>query len=176
MKINVEIPSKMTGYTTLSPIDNSDEYVDEPYCKDINIKIDEYGHITINGEIMVMLKAIINYDHTVYCNFSDSKLNEKGEFVPAPPSGGISVGIGENTSDGIKKSDNMELFYLWEEEYGDGKMWTEKSFKELFKDLIDGQTNGKYIWRKNIEKARKFIMDSFDEVLNDYKDYEDNSD
>ena len=40
-----------------------------------------------------------------------------------------------------------------------------------FEDLIRDHTNsnGKYIWRKRIEKARKFIMDSFDEALNEYK-------
>ena len=156
MKVSVETASKIVGYTTLSPIDNRDEYIDDPYSKDINIKIDGYGLIAINGEIMVMLKSLVNHDHTVYCNFKDSKLNEEGEFVPAPLSGGISVSIG-----------NMELFDLWVEEYSDKDMWTRFSFKELFKDLINDHTNRqlKSIWRKDIEKARKFIIDSFDEAV-----------
>ena len=179
MKVNVETPSKIKGYTTLSPIDFREDYEDEPYDKDINIKISEYGVITINGEIMVMLKFIARHDQVIYCSYSDSKwVAETDEMIPTTPEGGISTSIGYYRGHGVPESDNNEVFDTIVDEYGDDHMWKKTSFKELFEDLIRGYTNssGKYIWRKRIEKARKFIMDSFDEALNEYKDYEDNDD
>ena len=160
--ININIADELTGYSTLSPIQDLSE--------DIDIKIDEYGYITINGEIMVMLKAIVNHKQTVYCGYDDDPKHHN------PPREGISVSIGNNTS--VIPDDRMELFDLWIEEYSDKDMWTRYSFKELFKDLIEDHVNTawKTIWRKDIEKARKFIIDSFDEVLNEYKDYEDKDD
>ena len=150
-KLNVEM-EQFTGRSSITPINDE--------STELNIKIDEYGRITINDEIMVMLKAIVNHKQTVYCGRE-----------------GIRVSNGNNTSV-TDEEDRTELFDLWVEEYSDKDMWTRYSFKDLFKDLIEDHVNTawKTIWRKDIEKARKFIIDSFDEVLNEYKDYEDKDD
>ena len=162
-KLNVEM-EQLTGGSSITPI--TDE------STELDIKIDEYGRITINGEIMVMLKSIVNHNQTVFCGYDDAPTKQH----PNPPWAGISVSIGNNTR--VAHDDRMELFDLWIEEYSDKDMWTRYSFKELFKDLIEDHVNTawKTIWRKDIEKARKFIIDSFDEVLNEYKDYEDKDD
>ena len=166
--INIHIVDELTGCSTLTPI--------QDFSEDIDIKIDEYGSITINGEIMVMLKAIAHHDQIIHCSYSDTKLDaETNDFVPDLPRGGISTAIGYYRGHGVLESDNYELFDRIITEYGDDNMWKRTSFKELFTDLIRDHTNsnGKCIWRKTIEKARKFIIDSFDEALNEYKDYED---
>ena len=161
-KLNVEM-EQFTGRSSITPINDE--------STELNIKIDEYGRITINGEIMVMLKSIVNHKQTVFCGYDDDPNYHN------PPREGISVSIGNNTSV-TDEEDRTELFDLWVEEYSDKDMWTRYSFKDLFKDLIEDHVNTawKTIWRKDIEKARKFIIDSFDEVLNEYKDYEDKDD
>ena len=164
-KLNVEM-EQLTGGSSITPINDE--------STELDIKIDEYGRITINGEIMVMLKSIVNHNQTVFCGYDDAPTKQH----PNPPWCGISVSIGENTSEGIYEDDRIELFDLWVEEYSDKDMWTRVSFKELFKDLIEDHVNTahNFIWRQDIVKARKFIIDSFDEVLNEYKDYEDKDD
>ena len=169
MKVNVETPNTIgEEYSKLSPIDLRDEYIDDPFDVEINIKIEKDGSIYINGELMIMLKSIVGDKPTVYCRFNDfeewDKKTEK--MIPAKPSGGISVGVGDN------------IFNTFIDEFTDEKMWTRISFKELFTELIADyvNTSRKHKWSKDIEKARKYITDSFDEVVNIYTDYKDMND
>ena len=168
MKVNVETPNTIgEEYSKLSPIDLRDKYIDDPFDVEVNIKIKNNGNIYINGELMIMLKSIVGDKPTVYCEFSDTKYDsETEEMIPDLPKGGISVGCGNN------------IFHTFIDEFTDKKMWTRISFKELFTDLMEDYVSisRKHKWSKDIEKARKFIMDSFDEVANIFIDYKDMSD
>ena len=168
MKVNVETPNTIgEEYSELSPIDLRDEYIDDPFDVEVNIKIENNGNIYINGELMIMLKSIVGDKPTVFCQFTDTEYDdETKKMIPASPKGGISVGVGDN------------IFNTFIDEFTDEKMWTRISFKELFTELIADyvNTSRKHKWSKDIEKARKYITDSFDKVVNIYTDYKDMSD
>jgi len=165
MKVNIETPNTIgEKYTKISPINLKDEYIDDPFDVEVNIKIEKDGSIYINGELMIMLRCLVGDKPTVYCTFNDCEEwdNKTDKMIPAKPSGGISVGVGDN------------IFNYIIEEFTDEKMWTRISFKELFKDLVSNYVNTtrKDKYSKGIQKARRFIMDSWDEVVDQFKDYE----
>ena len=76
MKVNIETPNTIgEKYTKISPINLKDEYIDDPFDVEVNIKIEKDGSIYINGELMIMLRCLVGDKPTVYCTFNDCELS-----------------------------------------------------------------------------------------------------